>query len=899
MPVTASDGLQVSYATPVPTRGLLEGIDPAALNYPGDEYSPDIENCRFSSDTWQTRLGSVLWKVIPGSGPVRFLENLYQSSGAITRLAAQGSGVGAQLYELREGTDVAFQAASGGAGLGGTAQPLFQGVAHQDVMYFTDRAGALRKYRPVSFTPANLHTIPVAQPAAPAAPPTGTPRPYFAHALDWGSWIDSNAGTFSDADDTTNNPPPSPGSQTRLLSILSTAAKGETITWPTGVSNINSHTLAFYLRQTPLKAPSSAMQFDFGLGSPTDYGIKLRDVSQIDDEWYPIFLDIADITSANYLRFRVIVSKSVTQYRVSNIFFPGRLEGQYLWRYTHYDSVNNRESAPSTPINNGQPLDFSAIGKSWDPNTAKAFSKSCALSFTSDSGVDASTDKMRVYRSGGVPSLTVDENGNDLWLRVAEIPDFHTTFSANDAAGSSALDLASTAGLVTGMYLVLEPGVVGKEEYVQVTGVAPAFVNISLGGGALGLTQYSHAIGAVVRIAFIDNVANEQIDLTTPIDVARNDPPTGIQWIAKAGDGRLWVTVGSKVYVSNKPTPDRPNDFEVFPLGVDPLTTRSLTQGWTFELQGGISADETIQWFGFYNGFPTALTRRGMYVIQASSQSEWGPIAVQRIHNTGCIAGDTVAECNGFLYWVSDGPRVMRWNGSGEPENISDLKINLRLKAAPQTLWNQWYARAHTTIDGHYYKLWIVPSGQTTPTMRLDYNIERQAWEPVVYRDSGGNPIGFSAAVVRAGNVDSPDLYAADGAGNVVQTEVGNLDSGVPITVRLATQKIPLVQSHPYWTRFLYNSLVHHLLIRLSSVSDMATVQLQTGGSEYLSTTQSYTIDLSGSGDKEIKVRAHRTLVGRWLQITITGSFSNRPAFRDLTFFYVPWRSGKISANHP
>ena len=39
---------------------------------------------------------------------------------------------------------------------------------------------------------------------------------------------------------------------------------------------------------------------------PTDYGIKLRDNQQVADEWYPVFLPIGDITSANYLRFRAL-----------------------------------------------------------------------------------------------------------------------------------------------------------------------------------------------------------------------------------------------------------------------------------------------------------------------------------------------------------------------------------------------------------------------------------------------------------------------------------------------------------------------------------------------------------------------------------------------------------------
>lgn len=911
VPFSSSDGLVVNFRYPVPTRGVQDGVDPAQIDA-DYELCPDMENVRTSFERWQTRAGYASWLSLPGSGSVRFLNDLYQASGAITRLAARGTGAAAQLYELKVGTDVAFVAATGGASLGGTTQNLFQGVTNQDRFYFTDRAGALRKYRPTNWTPQNLHTIPVANPAAPVAAATATPR-WYNRLEDWASgWTDSDA-SFANSDHTALSPPPAPATKARVLLLGSGTALGQTITKPTPATNLNSHTIAFWCFQDILK---STVDFQFGIGSATDYNVKLRDNRQVAGEWYPIFAPIGDVTTLNYVRFQALTAGGTPLgVLVSTIFLPGRLEGTYRWIYTHYDPVNDRESPPSAVTNNGQPLDFSLAGSSWEPNSSRAFAKSCALRFTSDSGVDATTTQIRVYRSGGVPSLTIDEQtGNDLWLRVDTLPDFATTIShgGGEAANVGLLHLATvTAAITVGAYLVLEPGVVGKEEYVQVTGVSvgtPGTVNVNLGGGTSGTTQYSHADTSVVQIALIDNVPNEEIDLTHPVDLRRDNPPTASRFVIRSPEGRLilmnYVDASSNAHpsgiaFSNKPTPDRPMDHETFPDGVDPLTTRSLTQGFRVDYTGGIAADEEIVWGGYYNGWLSFFTRRAFYVVSANSQSEWSPTSIQKVHNTGCIAGDTVTEVNGVLYWMADGPRLMRWTGGGEPQSVSDLRYNVHLAAAPQAYWGQWFSKGHTIADGHYFCLYFTPAGATLNTAQLQYNMDRDSFEPVVYYDAGGAAIAYQAAAVRAGNTDSPDLYQVDSAGNIVQTETGNLDGTVPIKVRWSTWKIPLRIVHPFWQAFVATSLVHSALIRLAPVTDTAVISMQTGGSEYPVVTHAYTLNLSGTVDREIKVRAHRNLMGRWLQVTITGDFSNRPGFRDLSLFYLPWRVGRISTNYP
>ena len=68
MPLVANDGVRIEFAVPVPSKGLLDGVDPAAMEYP-EEMSPDFENCRVTTGgTWSTRLGSAAWKTLPGAG---------------------------------------------------------------------------------------------------------------------------------------------------------------------------------------------------------------------------------------------------------------------------------------------------------------------------------------------------------------------------------------------------------------------------------------------------------------------------------------------------------------------------------------------------------------------------------------------------------------------------------------------------------------------------------------------------------------------------------------------------------------------------------------------------------------------------------------------------------------
>lgn len=909
IPETVSDGLAQLHTLRPPLGGVLDGYDPATLEYPPG-FAPVLENIRVSQGVWQTRLGQVLVNTIPGSGNVRLLDNLYQSGGLITRLAARGSGAAAQLYALRVGTDAAYTAATGGGSLGGTSQPYFQGVTLGDLYYFTDRQNGLFKYNP---NPSSGNQVlSVTQPAAPTAAPGATPRP-FALLDDWtNGWNDSDATKFADSDDSTNQPAPG-GGKTRKLAVLNTGAKGQTITRPTGWTplfagdvGLGSHAVAFWLRQDQFK---TMLQFQMGLTSPNDYTETLAADTENTNTWYPFFLNIGDLATANYIRFLCldVSSGGSANVWVSSLYLPGTLEGPYRWVYTYYDSTGQRESAPSPITNSGNALDFSSVGVSFQPNTTRAFTKCCALSFTSSGGA---VNKIRVYRNGGVPSLTTDANGTSLWLRVAELPDYSTTFSQTDNAGASLLHLTSVPStLAKGMWLVLEKGVVGKEEYVQITGIStgtPGTVNIARGLGAVGTTQYTHASGAAVQIAFVDNTPNETIQLTQTVDIERGNPPAAAKYVQRSPDGRLWLFnysgTPTGISVSNRATPDRPTDYECFPSTFstppDPETRASLLQGWGFQILGNLAADEAIEWGGFFQGWAIVLTRGALYSVAAQSQAEWGPTSVQRLHEVGCLAGagDTVRELDGWLYWVAPGPRVMRWDGSGEPENLSHRRINVRLQNAPAAQWGQWFAQVQARQDGRYYMVYFVPSGQTQPTQRLDYNIDNEAWEPVVYYDVNANPIALQAAAVQVGLTDTNVFLQADTVGNVWQAETGSMDGSAGIKITFATPKIPLFRTHQWWQRFVDTSLVQQIVFRNPSASDTVTLQASTGGGEYPDVSHSYSLSLaSTSADVEVKQRLDRDLLGRWCQFTITGTVVNRPAFRTVAFAYIPLRPLRVS----
>lgn len=171
---------------------------------------------------------------------------------------------------------------------------------------------------------------------------------------------------------------------------------------------------------------------------------------------------------------------------------------------------------------------------------------------------------------------------------------------------------------------------------------------------------------------------------------------------------------------------------------------------------------------------------------------------------------------------------------------------------------------------------------------RLDFNLNQQSFEPIEYLDSGGLPIGFRGAAVLHGGTDLGELYQAAADGRVYNTETGLTDNLVGISVLGLTKRYSLQG---------YVGMAHSLYLRLEAVTaDTVTVTVTGGGSEYGEIEREYSVNVAGTNDLEIRVRLHREILGRWLQVRFSGSVSNRPAVREAILRYLPVRSGRVSA---
>ncbi|HEU0046560.1 MAG TPA: hypothetical protein VFQ43_02995, partial [Nitrososphaera sp.] len=130
---------------------------------------------------------------IPGSGPTRLLSTLYTDTAQRIRVAARGAANAAIFYyALDTGTPFTMLTASGGTALGSVSEPYFQGLVQNNQFYFTDRAGALRKF---AYTPSSGNQVrAVALPVAPATAPGVIPRTYRMHE----QWAVTGVDVFTD-----------------------------------------------------------------------------------------------------------------------------------------------------------------------------------------------------------------------------------------------------------------------------------------------------------------------------------------------------------------------------------------------------------------------------------------------------------------------------------------------------------------------------------------------------------------------------------------------------------------------------------------------------------------------------------------------------------------------------
>jgi hypothetical protein len=919
-----ADELLKTLSVPVPTKGLWDAIDPASAAFPPDA-SPDLLNFRVSRGKWETRLGMTVWDTadattFPGSGTVHFLANFYPSvavlSGARARLLAR-NGI---LYDLILGTDTAFGAVTGGTGLSTTPRNnVYNGVQVRDRFYLTDRAGALKFYNG-----AALATV--TQGTAPTVAPT-TRRRTFAVLKPSAStnvnetWTGSAGSapdnvTLSDssnfhaviADPTDDAVPDFPGGGNILkLTVDSAGSKNDTVAFTgTTALPLASHDIAFFFQQ---EVKRWMVKFEIGRDTEASFGTPLDPLEA--NETYLGHYGVGNLDYLKYVRLKA--GRVPNQNRVlylSRLYLPGRLFGKYRYCFTFRNSVTGVETEPS-PFSEFVDCATPFSDTPFKVDGTEVLEKSVELT-TLGNTLSSTHNQVCWYRSGGIAAQTTDANGQVVMLRLARTGLINSSVATAASAGDLTLDVVANEGaenLVAGDYFVIEAGVAGKAEVVKVASVAQDF---SVGKDRITLDaatplQFAHSVSTSNKVtpAFLDNVANESIDVTTRLEIERDDPPTGIHWLSVAPDGRIWAARyedGSGndqplvVAVSNRPNADRPNDQDVFPDGVDPLTRRSLLQGWRFPITPRLRGDE-IQWAGFFNGIYTVMLRRAVYQVHATSQSDWSPSSVvEMISGIGCIAGETVQEADGWLYFCADGPRVVRWNGR-ELQDLSQRRVETTLKSAPAAYVGQWFARVHSNESNKFYRLFLTPSGATTNTYVLDYDLQAECWESCIY----GSSAPWATAMVQDGPGDAREMAAAHPtSGEAYFLESGLTDAGSAITVRAQSAK------------FGFGGMVVRAekarLHVAPTGADTLSLRVRMGGSEYRNTTdfagtdgdpvQDWNETLADVDTSEAELYQRLNLwrlKGETMQVRISGTVSNRPAPRDFTIDWSAVRRARLT----
>lgn len=915
---------------PVPQLGLYDAVDPAAPEFP-DSAAPTLENLRVGRGVWQTRLGFTLQSSNLTSGEKQLLMRYYRANGDRYSIAA----VAGTLYERKHDAGSWSAVTNGGSLYTSPTFGVYAFVTMKDYLYLSDRyvgaasssEGKLKRISPT------VGAEVVVQPASPSGSVT-LYRCMRKVLEDWAgtpgsvptNWVEDDSGAFdiqvAATTDESFDYPITPGNdplganRSAKLIIDSTGSNNDRVYrdesgTPAEVQT-ESDVIAFWGSQ---EVKRKIVSFDIG-------GDQKEQFSQIVDpeeaaEPFLWFFPVGSSLKNRQFKVRRVPNQERDLF-VGRIVLPGRLSGQYRWRFTFAGSRDRTtESKPSTMTNGGRFEDFSHPQVSYTTRDSKSLEKCAVLVPNLTGGSVSATPYVPLYRNGGVPSLIKDAYGQDVWTLVRVTAFLSTTTAGALTGASSSTILVPTgqgaANLVEGDFLIIDPSStqaysaaaspsVGGWEVVKVLSVSVGGVNDTI--TIEGTVVKSHDSGVAIQTAFLDNTPDAVLDTTQQLEIERDDPPRSIHWLVRLPDGRMAAanfredrnSDGTFEYerrlgvaISNLPTPFRRMDHEVFPNGVDPFTRRSPTQGFRFDIQGD-QAGDVIMWMGLFQRTLTVLTQTALYQVFAYSQAQWSSTAVQKIADVGCIAGETVRQVDGLLLWAADGPRVMAWDGRGLPRDISRLRVSNTLRNAPSANWGEWHATPYADEDGSWYKLAVVPNGGSDPTLLLDFNLSDR-WETTVYYDSGGTAIPLRMFSYWNGPGDVKELYcveAGSGNGRVMRLENGSTDNSQVIRVNVKSKRFPM--------SMIVSAT--HAFFHAAAVTDTITLKIYAGGSEYGDVSEDYDLSLAGSGDRHLRQRLDFGLLkGLWLQAQYTGSFSNRPAPRDLEIWWTPIRFGRQGAD--
>lgn len=724
-----------------PSKGILQGLNPAASTFPPNA-APTLVNYRVQRAEWQTRKGQDPAAIVPGVGRTRLLFSVYWDAERL-RLGARGDLDAVGLYDLLEGTDAVYQPVLDAAGdfvddLAGNpihALNLFQ------FAYLTDQATELRAYSPETRLCNPVRNLPT---------PTVAPnvqKTWYGFFERWDGaapygWYESNNTELRFVAPGANEPDfeLEEGGTTRLRS--DSGAKGEFVSknttsppTPLGIA-IPTAALALWMQQTVSRA---ILQVQFG-------GMKKNQIQYtIDppqkDTAYVFFMPTQGLQTCDYFRIKnVLAQTEVRNLFLSSIIICGNLLGKKQYRYTYYRPSTEQESSPS-PVGPNAPLEFTeGINNN---NATWVAAQRCAAVIPTANPVRQTDDEIRVWVNGGTAALTSDGLGEPVWTLAGKILDFDTLLNGAVLAAATSLTVdngtpfepATSGGITTYQWGVIDFGN-ATQEFFRVTASAANVLTLA------DPLQSGHADNATVQLIFLDNTTNTELasELTT-LDLERDNPPPGAKWVVATPDGRMLAfnfledRDGDDVFeyrrslgmaVSNKPTPLRRRDQEIFPINPDPYTTNSATQGFRTDLLVDDSGDE-IMWAGLFNGLVTVITRQKVIIVTSYSQANWSSGSIRKVLDRGCIAPNTVQEINGLLVWASDGPSIIGWDGH-QVRDLSDLKVAgegttylgnapagyeadaaVLTVAQPDYYWQQWFAVAHAVGSSIYYRLAMIP----------------------------------------------------------------------------------------------------------------------------------------------------------------------------------------------